>query len=498
MRAYSFSGPSPGKKAMAKGLGTQQTAPRRWACFLAALSLLCLAVQAVQKADAIGDPTAATINHSHLLLKRLQELLLNGNTSDTTLRVHTAGSDEIKVFHTHQLMLSLQSETFETLLQNQTVLDLHEPPDNVALFEKFIRYLYCGEIFIFLHEAIPLHRLASKYHVSSLQRGIAEYMRGHLASESSQGHVVGWYHYAVGIGDEALQESCLQFLAWNFSAVMSSPEWASVSLELLLLLLERSDLVLQSELELYAGVEKWITTYQPEDPVVEKILRSLRYPMISPSHLFHLQKQSPVMVKHYSTVQDLLFQAFQFHSASPIYFAKYFDVNCSMFLPRNYLSLSWGSQWVINNPARDDRSTSFQTQLGPSNHDSAKRVTWNVLFSPRWLPVSLRPVYSDSVSGAIQPIRIEDGRPRLVITPATTSSDFAGVSFQKTILVGVRQQGKLFVKHTYNFHQSTDEVADFLIYADLQKRSSEYLIDNSLHLHIIVKPVYHSLIKIKK
>lgn len=31
---------------MAKGLGTQQAAPRRWACFLAALSLLCLAVQA--------------------------------------------------------------------------------------------------------------------------------------------------------------------------------------------------------------------------------------------------------------------------------------------------------------------------------------------------------------------------------------------------------------------------------------------------------------------
>lgn len=94
---------------------------------------------AVQKAETIGDPTAATINHSHLLLKRLQELLLNGNTSDTTLRVHTAGSDEIKVFHAHQLMLSLQSETFETLLLNQTVLDLHEPPDNVALFEKFIR-----------------------------------------------------------------------------------------------------------------------------------------------------------------------------------------------------------------------------------------------------------------------------------------------------------------------------------------------------------------------
>uniref|UniRef100_A0A8D0H9L1 BTB domain containing 17 n=1 Tax=Sphenodon punctatus TaxID=8508 RepID=A0A8D0H9L1_SPHPU len=449
-----------------------------------------------QKVDLGGEATVATINHSLALLQRLQELLQNGNVSDATLRVRTAGSDEVKVFHAHQLLLSLQSEVFESLLHNQSTLTLHEAPDSAALFEKFIRYLYCGEISILLHQAIPLHRLASKYRISSLQKGVAEYMKNHLAGESSQGHVVGWYHYAVKIGDEALQESCLQFLAWNLSAVMASTEWASVSVELLLLLLERSDLVLQSELELYTAVEMGLPP--PARAVVEKMLRSVRYPMISPSHLFHLQKQSPVMVKHYRAVQDLLFQAFQFHSASPIHFAKYFDVNCSMFLPRNYLSASWGSQWVINNPARDDRSTSFQTQLGPSNHDTAKRVTWNVLFSPRWLPVSLRPVYSDSVSGAIQSIRIEDGRPRLVITPAMTSSDFAGVSFQKTILVGVRQQGKVFIKHAYSFHQSTDELADFLIHADLQKRTSEYLIDNSLHLHIIIKPVYHSLIKVKK
>lgn len=360
------------------------------------------------------------------------------------------------------------------------------------------RYLYCGGVSILLHQAIPLHQLASKYRVWGLQRGVADYMRSHLASESSQGHVVTWYHYAVRIGDTALQETCLQFLAWNLSAVLGSAEWGSVSVELLLLLLERSDLVLHSELELYTAVEGWLSRRQPEGPVAERVLRAIRYPMIAPSQLFQLQVQSAVLARHRAAVQDLLFQAFQFHAASPLHFAKYFDVNCSMFLPRNYLASSWGSQWVINNPARDDRSTSFQTQLGPSSHDAGKRVTWNVLFSPRWLPVSLRPVYSDSVSGAIQPVRIEDGRPRLVITPATSSPDFAGVSFQKTVLVGVRQQGRVVVKHVYSFHQSSDEAADFLAHADLQKRTSEYLIDNSLHLHIIVKPVYHSLIKVKK
>lgn len=544
---------------------------------------------AAQKADLSGDATAATINHSLMLLQRLQELLQNGNGSDSVLRVRTAASDEAKVFHTHQLLLSLQSEVFESLLHNQSTITLHEPPETAALFEKFIRYvgtprdgdsrrdaaprgtmgnpwdgdawrdaaqeggcfpgdqghprgrdawrdaaheggcspgdcaaspwgwagkgirghqchrpalcpryLYCGGVSILLHQAIPMHQLASKYRVWGLQRGVADYMKTHLASESSQGHVVGWYHYAVRIGDAALQESCLQFLAWNLSAVLGSAEWGSVSVELLLLLLERSDLVLHSELELYTAVESWLSRRQPEGPVAKRVLRAIRYPMIAPSQLFRLQVQSPVLARHYGAVQDLLFQAFQFHAAPPLHFAKYFDVNCSMFLPRNYLAPSWGSQWVINNPARDDRSTSFQTQLGPSSHDAGKRVTWNVLFSPRWLPVSLRPVYSDSVSGAVQPARIEDGRPRLVITPAMSSPDFAGVSFQKTVLVGVRQQGRVVVKHAYSFHQSSDEAADFLAHADLQKRTSEYLIDNSLHLHIIIKPVYHSLIKVKK
>ncbi|XP_040386388.1 BTB/POZ domain-containing protein 17 [Cygnus olor] len=485
-------------EAMVRLTGARPAAARRWGYTAAAFLLLLLTVQAAQRADLGGDATAATINHSLTLLQRLQELLQNGNSSDSVLRVRTAASDEAKVFHTHQLLLSLQSEVFEGLLRNQSVVTLHEPPETAALFEKFIRYLYCGGVSILLHQAIPMHQLASKYRVWGLQRGVADYMKSHLASESSQGHVVGWYHYAVRVGDAALQESCLQFLAWNLSAVLGSAEWASVSVELLLLLLERSDLVLHSELELYTAVESWLSRRQPEDAVAERVLRAIRYPMIAPSQLFRLQAQSAVLARHHGAVRDLLFQAFQFHAASPLHFAKYFDVNCSMFLPRNYLAPSWGSQWVINNPARDDRSTSFQTQLGPSSHDAGKRLTWNALFSPRWLPVSLRPVYSDSVSGAVQAARIEDGRPRLVVTPAMSSPDFAGVSFQKTVLVGVRQQGRVLVKHAYSFHQSSDEAADFLAHADLQKRTSEYLIDNSLHLHIIIKPVYHSLIKAKK
>ncbi|KAM9346708.1 BTB/POZ domain-containing protein 17 [Symphorus nematophorus] len=453
---------------------------------------------AALKQEAALDNGATVLNHSMSLVQRMETLLAMGNSSDVTLRVQTINTDEVKVIQAHSLVLTMQSDVFEELLltRNNSAVVLREPPECAAVFDKFVRYLYCGDISVRLDQAISLHKLASKYHVWGLQQGLTQYMTQHLSSESPTGHVVGWYNYALQIGDMALRDSCLQYLSWNLSSVLQSGEWGSISEDLLLSLLQRSDLILQSELELYEALEAWISQNQPVSATVESALKAVRYGMIPPQHLFRLQKQSQLMLKYYESIRDLLYLAFQFHSASPIQLAKYFDVNCSIFTPRNYLSSSWGSPWVINNPTRDDRSFSFQTQLGPSGHDSSKRVTWNALFSPRWLPLSARSTYTEL--GAMQPTRTDGGRPRIIVTPATSSPDFAGVSFQKTVIVMARQQGKVVVRHVYNFHQSTEEAGDFLLDADLQRRASEYLIDSSLYLHIVIKPLYHTLLVARK
>lgn len=325
-----------------------------------------------------------------------------------------------------------------------------------------------------------------------LQQGITQYMTQNLARDSPSGHVAGWYEYAAQAGDVTVQDSCLQYMAWNLSAVLRSGEWAAVSSQLLMSLLRRSDLVLQSEMELFAALEAWILQNEPDGLTAENALRAVRYAMMPPRELFRLQAQSPVLARYQESVRDLLYMSYQFHSASPLHMAKFFDVNCSLFVPRNYLSPAWGSSWVISSPTRDDRSISFQTQLGPSGHDASKRVTWNALFSPRWLPLSMRPIYAET--GAMQPTRVEGGRPRIIVTPATSSADFAGVDFQKTVLVMAQQRGVLVVKHVYSFHQSTEENGDFLADADLYRRTSDYLVDGSLVLHVVVKPTYQTLI----
>lgn len=94
---------------------------------------------AAQRTDLGGEAAGVSINHSQMLLHRLQELLRQGNASDVVLRVQATGTDEVRVFHSHRLLLGLHSELFRELLSNQSEVVLQEPRDCAAVFDKFVR-----------------------------------------------------------------------------------------------------------------------------------------------------------------------------------------------------------------------------------------------------------------------------------------------------------------------------------------------------------------------
>lgn len=121
----------------------QRVPPHPWLAPPGPRRLLSRAVflpAAAQRADVSGEATGTSINHSQTLLHRLQELLRQGNASDVVLRVQAAGTDEVRVFHTHRLLLGLHSELFRELLSNQSEVVLQEPRDCAAVFDKFIRW----------------------------------------------------------------------------------------------------------------------------------------------------------------------------------------------------------------------------------------------------------------------------------------------------------------------------------------------------------------------
>lgn len=75
------------------------------------------------------------------MLHRLEALLVQGNGSDTSLRVETPNADGVKVIQVHALVLKLQSPVFEEMLLslNSSTLVLMESSDCAAVFDKFIR-----------------------------------------------------------------------------------------------------------------------------------------------------------------------------------------------------------------------------------------------------------------------------------------------------------------------------------------------------------------------
>lgn len=209
---------------------------------------------------------------------------------------------------------------------------------NTVLF--LCRYLYCSELHFRLDKTTALHELATKYGVSVLQHGLTEYMIQNLASASLSGHVVRWYEYATAEGDASLRASCLQFLLRNVTSVLRSSQWPSVSSQLLMALLQHSDLVLHIELELFKALEMWLMHNEPDNMAVENVLHAVRYPMIPPRELLRLQHESLVLLRYYESVCDLLYMAYQFHAAPPPQLAKFFDMNYSLFIP--LLSTSMG------------------------------------------------------------------------------------------------------------------------------------------------------------
>lgn len=102
---------------------------------------LSLSHAGLLRLDEQTDKSVSMIIHSEHLKVHLEALLLHGNSSDVSLHVESTGGDEVKVIHAHTLMLSLQSHTFQKLLEktNGSTLVLRESPECITVFEKFIR-----------------------------------------------------------------------------------------------------------------------------------------------------------------------------------------------------------------------------------------------------------------------------------------------------------------------------------------------------------------------
>uniref|UniRef100_A0A3Q2T1T1 Galectin 3 binding protein, tandem duplicate 2 n=1 Tax=Fundulus heteroclitus TaxID=8078 RepID=A0A3Q2T1T1_FUNHE len=182
-------------------------------------------------------------------------------------------------------------------------------------FISFIKYLYTRKIDVTYSSAMCLHQLAADFGVKQLMEDVGQVISKSLPNDASFYFQVSLYKHAVESKDSILKESCIQYLAWNFQSLTTSPVWAELPVELLQTLLTRSDLVVPDEYFVLEILESWITnkTGSLSSKNQVDLLRLVRFPMIPAEKLNGLLANSSLSNAHRNFYRDSVLKAYQFN-----------------------------------------------------------------------------------------------------------------------------------------------------------------------------------------
>lgn len=192
-----------------------------------------------------------------------------------------------------------------------------------------------------------LHWMASKFGVKQLMKDTSRLFIEILPEDSLFHTQVSLYEYAEKTGDLILQENCIQYLAWNYQSLTTSPAWTRLSVELLGALLSRSDLVVPDEYFLLQTVESWIMDKGNSTSFETQIdlLSHIRFPMIPAEKLYELETNSSLYNTHMNMYRENMLKAFQFNVLlfSKLLSNPKFDKEVDDYKPRIYTAEPWST-----------------------------------------------------------------------------------------------------------------------------------------------------------
>lgn len=285
---------------------------------------------------------------------------------------------------------------------------------------SFNRYIYTRKIDVTFSSAECLHWLASQFGVKQLMEDVGRLFVKVLPGDASFHTQVSMYKYASESGDLILQESCAQYLAWNFQNLTLSPAWSQLPVALLKALLARSDLVVPDEYFLFQMVESWIT--QKNDSISSDIgadlLDHIRFPMVPAEKLYQMDS-SPLFSAHRNLFYENMMKGFQFNVLlfTNLLSNPKFNREDDDFQPRIYTDKPWSmavassvqqvNQYSGYDPRYGSRHDALRVSYSPSRslstpvHNSLlfkdKKIQWDVTVFKNQYECSNRGVRCDSL-----------------------------------------------------------------------------------------------------
>ncbi|XP_050933174.1 LOW QUALITY PROTEIN: galectin-3-binding protein A-like [Lates calcarifer] len=245
------------------------------------------------------------LDHNTSLSHQLGELFDQGHDCDLNIAV-VVDNTTIETICAHRVILSLNSN-LKTSHTDLNSLSINVTSDCSQYANTFVRYFYTRKIKITLPSVHCILNMAFDWGLTELQNEAENLFRLFLTEDDNFQRQSSFYEYAVRTGEEALQEVCLRYLAWNSQALIRSPAWTDLPFGLVKALLSRSDLVVHNETVLLDGLERWAAA-QENTTIPEILLKLIRFPMIPAENLYTLDASR----YHASKLQGFQFNALPF------------------------------------------------------------------------------------------------------------------------------------------------------------------------------------------
>ncbi|XP_077996996.1 BTB/POZ domain-containing protein 17-like [Glandiceps talaboti] len=260
----------------------------------------------------------------------------NPDLSDVILEVGA------KKYHSHKFLLANFSDVFRTMLvegrwadAKKPVVTLEETPECVTVFDRFLRFMYCGQIDLDIESVVPLLSLADKYNVHQIKSLCEDYMVRQVENNSNVNGALKWWKFAESFNLGSLSKTCYELICENLDEALVAREWMGLHFDHLCKLLGTTDLYVTDEYELYKGVAKWIqatVTAHSTDEYIAKLLPLIRFPQMKPEQLDSVEN-SQLCQNNSSKFEKCLYEAFKFHTMGDKTTGKFIGVK---FQPRMY------------------------------------------------------------------------------------------------------------------------------------------------------------------
>ncbi|XP_072051704.1 BTB/POZ domain-containing protein 17-like [Amphiura filiformis] len=218
------------------------------------------------------EESAYHINCSRVVSENFEKLRHDRESSDIILQVGSKRGSNC--YYTHKLILSNASAVFRQMFNGkwkeseEKRATLNETKKCQEVFPIFLDFIYGGKkgaILLNADNVVPLVTLADKYEVTALKDLCCKFAETLI--DGNVRRALSWLKIAEDLKLTPVSDRCYDVICWNLKqAFMILGEFdLDLTTKQMLAILEREDVVVETEFDVFMAVEKWLTSFYVQE-----------------------------------------------------------------------------------------------------------------------------------------------------------------------------------------------------------------------------------------